>query len=291
MTTSWTRREVIGAGLLGGASLVAGCAGQATTPTATPANEVVRDVDFDGGEMVVSLRDDHDVSKLNLIGPDGQAVTRRRLAAGETTATLEILDIRPGVGGYEHYEPGEYELVAVREEGTLSQSIELVPELRIIDVQQYRDGEQNTDLGKLAVTVKNVGTGPTWVYDITTRGAPNRFANDPLYDDPGLPQVFDPASPLDTILDPGEVGDFVGYATPLVFTESDQSACEGVAEFVVIVDSPRVSPVEKSIFASFSGDVESVGLTGDYVCSETDVEIDDGKTSPTEYRGEPVWEY
>ena len=282
MTPLRSRRAFLTSGVLPGTSLLAGCLGRAEKPPEQPpginSDSSIQSIGFDGGEMVVELSDDHDVTRLNLIDAGGELYTQTTVASGETTSRLEILDIRPGLGGYEHYEPGDYELVSVGGAGeTNSTALELVPDLQIVDISQYRDGERNSDYGKLAVTVENVGTGPTWVYGISYNGAPNDLVNDPLNIDPGLPRLSLPSSLPEILLEPNESNQFVGDTTPLVFSDQEEQTCAGDSTFVVLIGSPTAEPIQQPVTISVKGESISVGHTGEYSCTEVSVKVVDGE--------------
>lgn len=270
----YSRRRVCSTGLLAGAGLLAGClgSGEETTPGTIEPNPVVRDVGFDGGDLVVELPGDHDVSRVNLIDPGGELFTGASVARGETTCRLALLDIRPGLGGYEHYEPGTYRLVAIHGETETTLDVELQPDLRIVDVSQYRDGERNADFGKLAVTVENVGTGPTWVYVVTYRNAPNPSANNSLEADPGIPEISSPSSPLELYLLPGEGQTYVGNTSPMILDDDGSQVCEGKDTFSVLIASPKNEPIELDLNVSYRGEVVLSGGPGKYTCTDISVE-------------------
>lgn len=271
-----SRRAFLATGVVTGMSLFAGCLGEAEESPPGPgdpsANSEIRDVRFDGGDMVVELRDGHAVTRVNLIDPDGETYTSVDVPRGETTSRLQLLDIRPGLGGYEHYEPGSYELIAVHGEEATSMDVDLVPDLHIVDIDQYRDGDRNEDLGKLAVTVVNRGTGPTWVYDITTKNAPNQSANDPLVDDPGVPRIDQPETPSELIIQPGSQMTVVGIAVPFLFVDQDLQECSGEYEFTVRLGVATGDLLDRDLSSTVNGEVHSAGLTGQYTCSRITIE-------------------
>ena len=278
-----TRRAALRAGLLAGASALAGCfdgASPQNSPSPDPpAAAAIRDVAVEGAHLVVDWREDRTVSAANLIGPDGQTFAEADVPAGETTTEIRLLDIDPGVGGYDHYDPGEYELVAVTDDGQDSMAVALEPDLRITDVEQYRDGDSSSDLGKLAVTVENVGTGPTWVYAITYRDAPNDLVNDPLNGDAGIPRLTSPQDQAALLTEPGSRRTYVGDTTPLILADQENQSCSGGAEMTVLAGVADGSTLERDIRLSIGGDVQSAGLDGQYSCSEVSVEVLDDESN------------
>jgi hypothetical protein len=233
--------------------------------------------------MEVELVEDHGVSQLNLIAPDGTTYRGTDVATGATAVNIPILDIEPRVGGYEHYQPGSHQLVAVTNEDSKSQSIELNPELHISKVSQYENGERSTDAGNLAITVMNQGTAPTWIYDITYREAPNPTANDDLGEDPGVPQLVTPEEPSEMIVEPASEQTFVGTSSPFLFTDEERQ-CNGEYSLTVIAGKPINGPLEQQVDATVDGEVQSAGLTGEYTCTEIELSGSDGDTSDGRYR-------
>jgi len=280
MSFDLSRRGFLRSGLLGGTAVVAGCLGDGSqaSPSApgTETTEPLSSVFVDGSDLVVELTEDHDVSGLNLIGPDGSAFAETKVPVGETTTRIQLLDIRLGLGAYEHYEPGVYELVAIGGSGSSRMEVALEPDLRITGVEQYRDGEESVDLGKLAVTVENGGTGPTWAYQITYRDAPNRLVNDPLSADPGLPRFTKPESTSDSILQPNSQITYVGDTTPLVLTDQDTQPCSLKSDLTLVVGVADGSKLEKKVSLSYGGSTKTVGLTGEYACSSVSTDLADG---------------
>ena len=270
-----SRREVLRSGVLGSAAVVAGClgdgSGSTTTAPGTDSAGPISAVSVDGSDLVVELVENHDVSGVNLIGPDGSAFAETKIPVGETTTRIELLDIRPGVGGYEHYEPGLYELVAVGGSGSSKMEVALEPDLRITAVEQYREGERPADYGKLAVSVENAGTGPTWVYDITYDDAPNFAANNELVSGAGVPQLTVPDNLVEAVIGPQNQRQYVGTTTPLQFGQESGASCEDRTTFSVIVGAPIGNPLEARVSVRMRGESRPVGLVDQYTCTEVEV--------------------
>jgi hypothetical protein len=275
-----SRRQILTGAGLGITGILAGCGGledDTRDPQSTeiPTDSPITETGFDGTDLVVSLQDDHSVSRVNLIDPEGSLYRGADVAVGETTVRLKILDIRPGVGGYEHYEPGTYELVAVEGEDSSSVTVELEPDIRVVDVQQYRDGEYASDLGKLAVTVENIGTGPTWVYNITYDNSPNSNANIPLETDPGFPQIIDPRTSGELIIPPGDERTFVSSLTPNLFRTDMTPDCTGSASYSIVLGIASGGNLTQPVNVRFEGDPESIGIVGQHTCTDIDVQVVD----------------
>lgn len=266
-------------GLLGGGAGVvigalAGCAGGSDPPgTGSPSGaSVFQALSFDGPDLVVELVDEHAVSRVNLIGPDGSLFGSADVAAGARTVRIELLDIKPEGAGMKHYTPGEHELFAVGEEESASMKVDLVPDLEIVDVRQYREGDGDQVYGRLVVEVENVGSGPTWVYDVTNRNAPNRASNANLGSDPGVLLLEQEGLPESAIITPEESKAFEDVIYPLVFPDSEESRCDLQFDMTVIVGTPIIDPIEETIRVTTGGESYTAGLTGGYTCSVVSVE-------------------
>lgn len=253
----------LGAGTVG--SLLAGCSSR--PPAAeTPEPSVFRGTSFEGTDLVVELAEDHAVDRLNLIGPDGRLFAQSPVAVGQTRVGLEIMSI-VSLPGLKHYKPGLYELLAIGDAQTESKSVEMWPEVRIIDIRQYRRGKQQNDFGKLVVELENTGTGPTWIHDITYSNAPNFTANLELSDNPGIILLEYPTNPLSTVIHPGESKEYVGETSPFEFKNQDIQTCSDSYEIEVIVGTPVLDPIIWQLSASIGGEPISSGLAGQYTCS------------------------
>lgn len=269
---SLSRRRFMALGGAAAASALAGCSSeppQARTPTPS----VYRGTSFEGTDLVVDLVEDHGVERLNLIGPDGQLFAQSAVAVGETRVGLEILNIRPGLGGYEHYSPGVHELVAVGSDIEETFPIELQPHLRAVGVRQYREGERRHRFAQILVDVENVGSGPTWVYSVKYQDSPNWSADEHLGGDPGILWLEYPEDPNEALIGSGETRRFVGLALPLSLSDEQSQECIGNYQMTVIVESPVLEPIKIPISVGFDGDPIPIGL-GRLVC--TDVSVTEG---------------
>jgi len=167
-----------------GAALVsvAGCLntdGDSGTPgdgTGSPNGQgPLQRVAVEGTTLVVELSPDADVDQVNLIQPNGELFGTRDVAAGAQQVSFEI-----GTA----YDPGEYRVVALKDEETVTESTtDIVPEIQIQDVGLYRNnpdkpwdevyGDTETDRkknGEAFVTVENVGSGPDAVVELLFSG-------------------------------------------------------------------------------------------------------------------------
>jgi len=210
-----------------GATLFAGGAGcsestnenETTTSQFTPpANSVFEEVDIEGPNLVVTLPQDHDVDRINLIDPDGNLFRQTGVAEGETRAGLQIVFKTGG-----SYTAGEYELVAVSSESFASLSVELRPEINIVAVEPELAEDDQNSTGGLIVTLENVGTGPTWIYNIGFRNTPYPNAPEVIEGDSFVDTIFEqPDDPSDEFLSPGIEREFLKRRRVLVFSNTDE---------------------------------------------------------------------
>jgi hypothetical protein len=283
----YSRRAFLSA-VAGAGLALAGCStpsGSSSTPTESPAP--ITGVDVTEQSVVVGVAEDTAVSELSLIGPDGEAVTSRSVAAGETQVTLPILEIDPDIAGYEHYTPGEHELVAVVDGEAFSQTLSLQPAIEIVAVEQYQEGSSPADLGRLSVHVANRGTGPTWVHDITFENSPNPDANDALIEEPGVPQVTLTTGERDTTLSPNEEIRLLTSESPLLFHESNEEGCGSDLSSSMLIGTP-VGQIQTDIRISAGGEKRSLPMVNSYVCNSVEAQISTNSITRTSERLEPI---
>ncbi|MFD1588112.1 hypothetical protein ACFR9U_14100 [Halorientalis brevis] len=235
---------------------------------------MIEAIEFDVQQLVVRLREDHSVSKLNLIGPDGSLYTQTFVATGETTARLQLMEVIPDLATSEHYTPGTHELVLVSGDETESIEIELQPDLEIVDVQQPEREQYSGDPGRLAVTVANRGSAPTWVHDVEYSNAPYYGANHDLADNPGLITFEETREPTELIIPPGETRSYIGTSTPLLFSEKDHSSCgSGSYQLTIHVGTGSGGAIQRQVQVSSGGSDISTGFRGQFTCSDNEVTL------------------
>ncbi|WP_313696131.1 hypothetical protein [Halorarum halobium] len=244
-----------------GTALLSGIAGCSSTDSpgngtgspagspSPPVDSVFEDVGFAGPNLVVTLAEDHDVDRLNLIAPDGSTFRQTAVAEGATTAELQILFKSGG-----SYDTGEYELVAVKGESTDSMAIELRPEINVVDVEPELDEDDRNSTGRLFVTVENTGSGPTWVYNIGFRNAPYANAPDVIEGNGVVDTKFErPQDPQEEFLQPNEEQRFLKGRGVLIISDDDAVSCEGgTVEITIVVQTPH-EDIEQPIRAGLSG--------------------------------------
>jgi len=246
-----------------GAALVsvAGCLntdGDSGTPgdgTGSPDGEgPLQRVAVEGTTLVVELSPDADVDQINLIQPNGELFGTRDVAAGVQQVSFEI-----GTA----YEPGEYRVVALKGEETVTESTtDIVPEVQIQDVGLYRNnpdkpwdevyGDTETDRkknGEAFVTIENVGSGPDAVVELLFSGDVPNPIEDPrgggIY---GAEQV---------VIGPGETIDLFSSSFPFGTEAENGMGCSpdgNSGQFTVTVET-RVegNRISKSYEVQYSG--------------------------------------
>jgi hypothetical protein len=240
----------------------------------TSGGGVFEDISFDGGSMVVRLREGHDVSQVNLIAPDGTSFAQATVPTGATTVRMKLLAIRQG--SYLHYSLGPHKLVAVTDTDAISVDLDLKPDLEITEVSQPRSIAGSDDYGRLELRIGNTGTAPTWIYDITYQGAPNFSADTELSSQPGIPRLHDLETPDETIIPPGAIKSYIGAKVPLAFPGDDPTGCSlEEHRFSIRVGVASGDVLLRDVQASVSGEREPVGIVGEYVCTDVSIGLVD----------------
>ena len=256
-----------------GATLVsvAGCLntdGDSGTPgdgTGSPDGEgPLQRVAVEETTLVVELSPDADVDQINLIQPNGELFGTRDVAAGVQQVSFEI-----GTA----YEPGEYRVVALKGEETVTESTtDIVPEIQIQDVGLYRNnpdkpwdevyGDTETDRkknGEAFVTVENVGSGPDAVVELLFSGDVPNPIEDPrgggIY---GAEQV---------VIGPGETIDLFSSSFPFGTETENGMGCSpdgNSGQFIVTVETRvegnRISEVYDVVYSG-SNDMTDCDVT------------------------------
>ncbi|MCT9098159.1 hypothetical protein [Haloarchaeobius sp. HME9146] len=283
MTGQYGRRRFLAGASLTGAGLLAGCLNDSNSgepeasETATTTEElpdVVTEIGFEGMDLVVGLRPDAAVSKLNLISPDGTAFASKSVTRGATTVRIPILELRQLSSRYRHYSPGIHELVVITEDSVKRTQLSLEPDVQLVDIEVNSVARDGLRQGKLLFRMENQGTAPTWIFDITYEGAPNFGANDPLSDFPGLPKLQSPSEAPDLVLGPNEQVELVPESNPLRFSSREYSGCDlGIFEIRALIGVATGEMIQVDLAGQIDGDEINQDLLGEYACSESSVEI------------------
>lgn len=211
-------------------------------------------VAVEGTTLVVELSPDADVDQVNLIQPNGELFGTRDVAVGAQQVSFEI-----GTA----YDPGEYRVVALKGEETVTESTtDIVPEIQIQDVGLYRNnpdkpwdevyGDTETDRkknGEAFVTIENVGSGPDAVVELLFFGdVPNPIENPRGGGIYGAEQV---------VIGPGETIDLFSSSFPFGTETGNGMGCSpdgNSGQFTVAVET-RVegNQISKSYEVQYSG--------------------------------------
>ncbi|WP_255150125.1 hypothetical protein [Halorarius halobius] len=271
-----SRRAVLSLGAAGVGSALAGCSaitgGSPSSPNQSK-DSVFTGHSFEGKELVVELRDGHDVERLNLIGPEGREYASASVSTGATQASLQVLEITPRDSF--HYPIGKSRVVAVTSEGSEDLQIELRPNIEITGVSQY-SGKEPRDFGNVNVSIENRGTAPTWIYDIFYTGIPYSEARKEG-DGRGSPALYlkEPEKPEQAIIPPETEREFVDSHPPYLFEE--ESDCNGnQLKSTVHLKLGYQKTHSEEIEAKFSGQpVQAEGVSFDpiYACKEGSIRL------------------
>ncbi|WP_336000163.1 hypothetical protein [Halorientalis halophila] len=283
--TRLSRRSFVRLGSVGLLTSVAGCLGsgetdQESNPDAredglAAQSSLVQAIGFEGQDIVVRLVDGHDISKLNLLDPEGSLYTSTSVATGETTVRLQIIEIPSVMGRYSHYTPGTHELALISD-GSISDTvaIDLNPDLEITEVKQYRNGKFDQEYAKIEVTVHNSGTGPTWVSDIVFEDSPYFAANHDLRGHSSIPTYTEPETP-EKILIPSD-GDqtYVPDEEALLFSTNEHSGCANLSgQIGIIAGLADGNNVRATAQFDAGGKIEQGRYGRRYSCTEVQLDL------------------
>ncbi|QLH77240.1 hypothetical protein HZS55_08010 [Halosimplex rubrum] len=264
-----SRRRVLKRGLALATAGIAGCSSLGPVG-GVGGSGPIQGTSVSGASLVVDLREDHEVTKLNLIGPSGSRFRSTDVATGATSAELGLFDYRRGW----HYTPGEHSLVAIADgDEVASKTLSLEPTLKITDIEPYSGGRPTpSNRANLLVTVENTGTGPTWVYYVGYENALNRDANHIPTNNYAktvpLQNLDKPESKNDVILEPGSDSELLGMDSPFLLTNEDQCDNQRV-ELSILVLSGIGSNAEKQLRATLTGERISANFAS--TCSDISV--------------------
>jgi hypothetical protein len=278
------RRTFLKAGLAASVAGLAGCASSDEDDAESPTADGIAafsGIDVADGDLIVELADES-VTGVNLIGPDGTLFGQQSVASGVSTVRFQLIELE--LSQSSHYTPGEYELVAERGEESASQPLELRPDLRVREIEQYRDDDDPSAPARLAAVVENNGNAPTWIHDQVYRDAPYWAANDELGTNPRIPYLHKPEELDDLILRPGDERTYVGSSEPLRFVDEDVDAadCSLSTEMTVVLGTAVEEPLEKQIRITAGGDPAPLGVRDGYICSDVSVEMLESVSDPAD---------
>jgi len=180
--TEIDRRTVLGTIAAGTVSL-SGCSSLGTSentdsksPAQPPDSSPIQTISYETThsrtdwtiDLAVELGDSTDVSRLNLVNPDGSLFGQTGVPTGTTKATFTIA----GATAMESIEPGEYTLVALKGEDTLGEhTFSFSPTISIAEIVS---GTEGTELNKtaLAVVLENTGNAPGFLRSLVWENGP-----------------------------------------------------------------------------------------------------------------------
>jgi len=271
-----SRRGFLRTGILSGSLALAGCLDES--------DPVFQEISFEESHLVVRLHDEHAVEQLNLIAPDGSIFSQSAVATGATTVRIEMLDLREGITLYDHYTPGNYELVAILPEETVTRELDLRPELEVVDVQQRSDATSRSDFAQLEVTITNRGSASTWIYEFGYQNLPSRRTDSELSFSPGIPFLDFPTDPSEIILEPGETQAYVGTDLPILLDTEGKESCNGDIEITMLVGVASGDDLTQPLRIGFSGEFLS-NPYDEFTCTELSIELIDSTQSDTDSLG------
>lgn len=233
---------------LWGACRVSGCNGS-TAPdgSESPPSEsgVFQQVAVDGTALVVKFASDSKFDQINLIQPNGELFGQREVAAGSQQVSFDLGTT---------YEPGEYEVFALRgEEEVGESSVTIQPDLQILEVgigrnqpEKMWDGSEDEIEEEAFVTLENQETGPDAVTKLLFIGDvpyPSDEEGTNYADDEDVSGIYDPDSDSEVeqvIIAPGEQVTIYSSRSPLAFVPGAGTSCSEesrTGEFDLILET------------------------------------------------------
>jgi len=111
------------------------------------------EVEFDGGEISISLNTDVALDTIQLNSPNGDVFATYEPHQYEGAATFTLIEQTSEQFGYKRYPFGTYTVKAIREDSVVdSRSYDLQPEFSITNIESQQ--------GRVGITIENIGTAP-----------------------------------------------------------------------------------------------------------------------------------
>ncbi|WP_157525840.1 hypothetical protein [Halorientalis sp. IM1011] len=272
-----SRRTALRASGIAVATMLAGCSQSDaqetpdTTQSPDQGSDLIDDIRFDAQDLVVELTAGHDVSTVNLIAPDGTLYAEESVSSDVSTLHIKIIEVDPGLGRYQHYTPGEYELHLDHGNSSENVPIKLSPDIQISSIEQAQSKDRS-NLGQIEVTVENTGTAPTWVHDISFSDSPNFAADGDIKENPGI-IPFGSDSIEELIVPPKSTQTYTSPTAPLVFQETARSGCEGTSvEFTVKIGIATQDVISQQLIATPSGEQIRRSLSDEFTCTAAEIQ-------------------
>lgn len=245
-------RTIAGAALAG----LAGCLGGSDS-TQLGSQDQFSSVGVDGTKLVVELAEGAEVEQINLIKPNGALFGQRTVATEADQVSFELRTT---------YIPGEYRVVALRGEESVSEvTTEISPSVQINEIGLFRNfpnkpwddiyGDTQTDRlknGEVFVTVENTGTGPASITKLYFSGdVPNPVEN---------PWNNGISNSERVILAPGEEMDLFSNSFPFGSVSENGMGCSPTTNrgrFTVTLETEtRNTELTRSYDVDYSGSQE-----------------------------------
>ena len=282
-----TRRRFLRLGVGGSVAGLAGCSGsEAESPSTTSTEEesVFSSVGVDGDFLVVEVAGSDALSKVNLIAPDGTLYGAERIQSGVRTVRFRLIELK--LSQSSHYTLGEYELVAVAGGDSIeSKTVDLRPDLRIREIEQYQNENDYAAKTRLAIVIENVGTAPTWIYDIAYRDAPYQDANDDLSPHRAIPNLKEPTEIENLILRPNTSRKYVSSEQPIHFGKEEQIECSDSFDMTLLLGVGTGDSAKWGVQITVRGQAESLGRFRGYSCSQVSADILDPTSQEQDEEG------
>ena len=240
-------RTVAGAAL----TSMAGCldGNGSTTPDGSESpssgSSVFQQVTVNGTALVVEFASDSEFDQINLIQPNGELFGQREVAAGSQQISFDLGTT---------YEPGEYQVFALRgEEQVGESSVTVQPDLQIVEMgigrnqpEKMWDGPEDEIKEEAFVTIENQGTGPDAVTKLLFIGDvpyPSDEEGTNYADDEDVSGIYDPNSDSEVeqvIIASGEQITIYSSRSPFAFVPGAGTSCSEeskTGEFDLILET------------------------------------------------------
>jgi hypothetical protein len=144
--------------------------------------------------------------------------------------------------------------------------------LRIREIAQDQLSSGLGSSAHLAVRIANLGTAPTWVYDIACSNLPQSGTADGISEHRHISYLKRPAKIENSLIYPGEERLYVELHPSLLLNEGYERTCGGAVESTMRIGTGAGSPIEVPLRVHLDGNAVSVGSLDDFVCSDITIE-------------------
>ncbi|MDZ5810530.1 hypothetical protein U4E84_04085 [Halorubrum sp. AD140] len=230
---------------------VAGCLGGngSKTPDGSdsPSNgsRVFQEIVVDGTTLVVEFGSDSELDQINLVQPNGELLSQQEVATGSEQVSFDLGTT---------YEPGEYEVFALRGEEEIGEdTVTVEPDLQIVRMgigrnqpEEMWNGPVDEIEEEAFVTLENQGSGPDRVTKLLFTGDVPYPADEEgtnYVDDDSVSGIYDPDSDSEVeqvIIDPEERITIYSSRSPFAFVPGAGTSCSEeskTGEFELILEA------------------------------------------------------